>query len=65
MLSYDEGHTSVDENFVKQSVHRLFYEIDKDLATLEHINTILMNEIMAIEESSRSEHQKLFLDLKE
>jgi mannose-6-phosphate isomerase len=65
VLSYDEGHTSVDENFVKQSVHRLFYEIDKDLATLEHINTILMNEIMAIEESSRSEHQKLFLDLKE
>lgn len=64
-MSYDEGHTTVDENFVKQSVHRLFYEIDKDLATLEHINTVLMNEILAVDEAHRSDHQKLFLDLKE
>lgn len=64
-MSYDEGHTTVDENFVKQSVHHLFYEIDKDLPTLEHINTVLMNEILAVDEAHRSDHQKLFLDLKE
>ncbi len=64
-MSYDEAHTTVDENFVKQSVHRLFYEIDKDLSTLEHINTVLMNEILAVDEAHLSEHQKLFLDLKE
>jgi len=50
---------------LKQSVHRLFYEIDKDLVTLEHINTVLMNEILAVNEADRSDHQNLFLDLKE
>lgn len=50
---------------MKQSVHRLFYEIDKDLVTLEHINTVLMNEILAVNEADRSDHQNLFLDLKE
>lgn len=64
-MSFDEGHTSIDEHFLKQSVHRLFYEIDKDLVTLEHINTVLMNEILAVNEADRSDHQNLFLDLKE
>jgi len=65
VLGYDEGHTVTDENFVKHSVHRMFYEIDKDLETLQHINTVIMNDILALPDSNRSEHQKLFLTLKD
>ena len=55
----------INDVFVKEAVHRLFYEIDNDHETLEHINTVLMNEILMLAPGDRSDHQQLFLDLKE
>ena len=44
------------EEFLKKSVEKMFYELDKDHDRLEKIITSLVNEIKRIEEEKRDEH---------
>lgn len=58
-------HTKVDGEYVKNCVKKMFFDIDEDHAKLEKIIFELLHEISSLEESLRSEHQKLFITLKE
>ena len=55
----------INEEFLKKSVYRMFYEIDKDLEGLEQINQAIGAHIESLSPETRSEHQKLFLLLRE
>jgi len=57
--------TKVDGEFVKGCVKKMFYEIDSDHNRLEEIILQILNDINSLEEAKRSEHQKLFLILKD
>jgi mannose-6-phosphate isomerase len=63
VLGYQEGSTLIEENFLKQCVHQMFFVLDKDHEKLEEIINKLTNDIKSVEEGQRTEHQSLFLTL--
>lgn len=64
VLGYKESLTAINEDFVKKSVHKMFYEIDSDLEALEKIINKLSEDIESLDPSNRSDHQSLLLTLK-
>lgn len=63
IFGYEEGVTEVGEIFLKGCVHKLFYELDQDQESLLSTVKALESDINDLPETSRSEHQKLFLTL--
>lgn len=60
-----EDDSQIDEVFLKKCVHKMFYELDKDLDNLEKIILKLQEDILSLDPSTRSAHQSLFLTLLE
>jgi mannose-6-phosphate isomerase len=63
VFKYEDGVTKVDAAFLKGCVHRMFFELDKDLEKLEIIINKLVSDVEVVGE--KSEHQKMLLTLRE